>query len=414
MTQSLAPKGGAQSRRWNVRLAAVLLAIGLASLFFTVLITARLGPANEQGMGELIVLTLAFEAYFAVGLLLLVRRPTNRLGWTLCGVGVLANAGIFANEYSRYAYAPPGNDVPWALVAAWVNQWWWYPTIALVFLFVPLQFPEGRPLTRRWRWLHRLGSVVVLFLTVAASLAPRLKGDHYDVANPIGVPLVGDVESGVFGAIVFGLLIFCMVSALVSVVLRFRRSRGVERQQMKWFAAAAAAMILLVFAEEALAVVQLDHLLPDSNILFGIVVALMPITIGIAVLRYRLYEIDRIISRTLTYGVLSALLIGVYLAAVTALTAVTAPVTGESPVAVAAATLLAAAAFGPLRRRVQSVVDRRFNRARYDAARTVDGYRTRIRDEVDLTTLQAGLLAAVDDSVQPSRTFVWLRNEATP
>ena len=399
------------SKRWNVRLAAGLLIVGLAFLGATLFATAQIGPTDDQGIGEFVTLTLAFEVYFAVGLLLLVRRPENQLGWVLSGIGVLANVGIFATEYTRYAYAPPGRNVPGALMAAWINQWWWYPTIAMVFLFVPLLFPEGRPLTPRWRWLHRLGTTVLIVITTSAAVAPRLVGDHYDIANPIGIALIGDVEEGTFGAVTFGLLVFCMVCALISVVVRFRRSRGVERQQMKWFAAAAAAMILLVLAEEILTTLNLSYVLPNSNVIFGIVVSLMPITIGIAVLRYRLYEIDRIISRTLTYAVLTAVLIGLYLGAVTAFTAITASVAGESPLGVAAATLLAAGAFRPARRGIQSVVDRRFNRARYDAARTVHEFRSRLRDELDLEAITANMESVMARTIQPARSVVWLRTE---
>ena len=399
-------------QRWNVRLAATL-AGGCAVLAIATVIFTYENGGLVQGLGEMLALMTGFYAYFVVGLLLLVRRPGNRLGWAMTAIGTLTAVGSFSAEYARYAYAPPGHEIPGAIVAAWINAWWWYPTIAMVFLFVPLLFPDGRALSPRWEWLNRFSVALVLFITIPAGLAPELAGDFYSVPNPIGVGGIGDIEEGAFGTVVFGTLIACMLAALVSVVVRFRRSTGVERQQMKWFVAAAAAMILLVFVEEMAATLGLDHLLPSSNVFFGLVVCLMPVSVGIAVLRYRLYDIDRIISRSLTYGVLTALLIAVYLAAVTSLTALTAPVTRESPVAVAAATLLAAAAFGPLRQRVQGVVDRRFNRARYDAARTVDGYRGRIRDEVDLATLTRGLLTAVEESVQPTSTALWLRNTGT-
>ncbi|MBD0324127.1 MAG: hypothetical protein ICV72_12185 [Aldersonia sp.] len=395
----------------NAVIAAALVAFCVL-LFIPMLWLTQQNDGLEQGFGEMVALLLALYAYFAVGIVLLIRRPANPLGWAMTAIGVLTSLGSFSAEYATYALGATPHDVPLAVFAAWINAWWWYPTIAIVFLIVPLLFPDGRPLSRRWAWLTRVAIGIVIFITVSASLAPTLSDEpaYGPVPNPIGVALVSDIEEGLFGAISFGSLILCMLAALTSVVIRFRRSRGVERQQMKWFVAAAGALILLITVEEVSAALGVNHLLPESNVVFGVVVGLLPLAIGIAVLRYRLYEIDRIISRTLTYFVLTAVLVGLYLVAVSALTTVLAPVTGKSPFAVAVATLLAAAAFGPLRRRVQSIVDRRFNRARYDAARTVDRFRTSVRDEVDLPRLTTGLLTVVDDAVQPAATTLWLRD----
>ena len=375
--------------------------------WFTVL---KGGPT--EGIGELLTLLLALQAYLVVGLVLLAKTPRNPLGWVMTAVGVLTSLGSFATAYADYAFAPPGHALPGATLAAWINAWWWFPTISLVFLFVPLLFPNGTPLSPRWRWLHRLSYTLLAVMLITAPLNPTLAGDNYEIPNPIGVAAVGDIEESALGTGVLFALILCTLLSLASLIVRFRRSRGVERQQMKWFVFGAAVITTMMTYEELMMALGLEVLTPDSNVAFGIAVAVLPITIGFAVLRYRLYDIDRIISRTLSYGVVSAVLVAVYLAVVTVLTSITAPVTGRSPLAVAAATLLAAAAFGPLRRRVQAVVDRRFNRARYDAARTVDRYRNRIRDEVDLTTVTADLLSTVEESVQPARTTIWLRNEA--
>ena len=405
--------GSTPRRRWAastiVAVATAILCVGF--LIMTIALDVR-SSTGDEGLGEMVVLMFAFYLYLLVGLVLLVRRPDNRLGWVMVTIGALTAVGSFSGEYAGYTLTPPGRPLPGATLAAWINQWWWYPTISCVFLFVPLLFPEGRPLSRRWAWLTRFSFALVALITITSSLAPMLRGDFYSVPNPIGVPGISDVENGVFGAISFGLLIGCMLAALVGLVLRFRRSRGVERQQMKWFVAAAAAIICLIVVEETAAALGYEHVLPESNIVFGIAVGLLPVAMGIAVLRYRLYDIDRIVSRTLSYLVLTALLLVLYLAAVTAITTITAPVAGESPIAVAAATLLAAAAFGPLRRRIQGAVDRRFNRARYNAAATVADLRGRLRDEVDLRTLTGDLLAAVDESVQPQRTMLWLREPA--
>ena len=395
------------------RILVVALAIVSAASFgATVWLTILIGGPSDQSVAEVVALELAFYAYLVAGLLLVAKTPRNPLGWALTGVGLLASLGPLATSYAEYSFGTIGRRLPGATFAAWFNSWWWFPTIALVFLFVPLLFPDGTPLTPRWRWLHRLSVVVLATMVFGGLFNPVLKGDTYSIPNPIGVPAIGDIEKSTLGTVVFIALLACTLLALLSLILRFRRSSGIERQQMKWFLFGAAAIITLVVVEEVLAALELDHLVPDSNILFAIVVALLPVTIGIAVLKYRLYEIDRIISRTLSYGLLTAVLLALYLGAVTGLTAATAPFMRQSTRAVAAATLLAAAAFGPARRRIQSIVDRRFNRARYDAARTVDEFRGRLRDELDLSAITTNVRTAIEQTVQPSQVVVWLRPEA--
>ena len=392
----------------------VLAAVSLAGMVASVWLLVLNGGPSDQSVSELLTIELALFAYLAVGLLLLARTPANPLGWALTGVGVMSALGSFATTYAEYSLGTVGRQLPGATLAAWVNSWWWFPTITLVFLFVPLLFPTGKPLTPRWRWLHRAAVALLVIMVFGSVFNPVLEGDTYAIANPIGIAAIGDVENSALGGVIFFSLLGCTLLSLLSLILRFRRSSGVERQQMKWFVFGSSVIILLVVSEEVLAALGLDHLVHDSNITFGVAVAMLPITLGIAVLKYRLYEIDRIISRTLGYGLLTAVLLALYLSAVTMITAITAPVTDESPIGVAAATLLAAAAFGPARRRIQSIVDRRFNRARYDAARTVDAYRSSLRDEVDVTALQNGLLTAIDRTMQPTAAVLWLRDTTSP
>ena len=372
-------------------------------------VTSLTGTLFEGGIGEHATLLLAFGGYLVVGLVLVSKLPRNPLGWVMTAIGVLTSIGTFTKPYAEYALAPPGHPLPGAVLAAWFESWWWFPNIALVFLFVPLLFPNGKPLTPPWGWLHRLAVAVFVTMVILAPLNPVLDGDTYTIANPLGVAAVGDIESSPVGSAVFLVLILATFLSLIAMILRFRRSRGVERQQMKWVLFGAALIIATIVIEEILKALELGHLAPDSNVLFGILVGLLPLTIGIAVMKYRLYDIDRIISRTLSYGLLTAVLLGLYLGAVAAITTVTAPFAGDSAIAVAAATLLAAAAFGPARRRIQGVVDRRFNRSRYDAERTVAALRGRLRDEVDLAALTAELLTVIDQSVQPQGTVLWLR-----
>jgi hypothetical protein len=216
-------------------------------------------------------------------------------------------------------------------------------------------------------------------------------------------------EKGAVGAVLLGLLAFCGVAAVVSLVLRFRRSRGVERQQLKWFTYAASLAILLLVVPSPLPGGAV------SDVLFGLLVAFIPVSAGIAILRYRLYDIDRLINRTLVYGLLTAILGLVYAGAVLVLGQVFGGVGGDPPSwVVAGATLAVAALFQPARRRVQTAVDRRFNRRKYDAVSTVEAFRARLRDEIDLDALSAALLAVVDQTMQPTQASLWLRPSAKP
>jgi hypothetical protein len=275
-----------------------------------------------------------------------------------------------------------------------------------VLVFTPLVFPTGRLLSARWRLVAVVAAVGTAAIITLSALQPMLQGeDHHPVRNPIGVAGVPDPEEGALGAILFGLLLLCAAAAVTSVVVRFRRSQGVERQQLKWFTYAAALLILFLLVT--------DYLLPQSGVvevLYGLVVALVPVAAGIAILRYRLYDIDRLINRTLVYGALTALLGAVYAAAVLVGGQLFGGVGGNPPSwAVAGATLAVAALFQPARRRIQQVVDRRFNRRKYDAAKTVEAFSTRLRDHVDLDTLSAELLAVVDQTMEPTRVSLWLR-----
>jgi hypothetical protein len=208
--------------------------------------------------------------------------------------------------------------------------------------------------------------------------------------------------------VLLGLILVCAVAAAVSLMLRFRRSRGVERQQLKWFTYAAALMVLFLLMTE--------YLLPDTGVIdafFGLLVALIPVSAGIAILRYRLYDIDRLINRTLVYGLLTALLGGVYAAAVLVLGQLFGGIGAKPPSwAVTGATLAVAALFQPTRRRIQAVVDRRFNRRKYNAAKTIEAFSVRLRDELHLDALSAELLAVVDQTMQPTTASLWLRPSA--
>jgi hypothetical protein len=344
-----------------------------------------------------------------VGAVIVAYRPHNLVGWVFSAIGLLSSAGVLAMEYAEYALVTRPGSLPGANLAVWW-QWWWLPVLGLILVFTLLLFPTGRLPSARWRPVAVLGAVGVVAVAVLSALQPtlRLQNENYTVDNPLGVAGVPDPEDGLLGAVLLAVLLVCMAAAAASVVLRFRRSRGVERQQLKWFTFAAA----LLAASQLLT----TFLLPDgelNDVLFGLAVALVPIAAGIAILRYRLYDIDRLINRTLVYGALSAVLGAVYAGVVLVGGQLSGEMGGElSSWAVAGATLAVAALFQPARRRIQAMVDRRFNRRRYDAAQTVAVFSARLRDQIDLDTVTAELLAGVDQTVEPTTMSLWLRPSA--
>ena len=350
-------------------------------------------------------LLLAFAAFMVVGAIIVAHRPGNAVGWIFSAIGLLTATGMLATEYAAYASRTRPGSLPGVVLATWYSSWWWYPTLAGVLVFTPLMFPTGRLLSTRWRPVAVVAATGTAAIITLSALQPTLQGEDHPVRNPIGLAGVPDPEEGALGAILFGLLLLSAAAAVTSVVLRFRRSQAVERQQLKWFTYAATLLILFLLLS--------DYLFPQAGaveVLYGLVVALVPIAAGIAILRYRLYDIDRLINRTLVYGALTALLGAVYAAAVLVGGQVFGGVGGNPPSwAVAGATLAVAALFQPARRRTQQVVDRRFNRRKYDAAKAVQAFSTRLRDQVDLATLSAELLSVVDQTMEPTRVSLWLR-----
>ena len=362
----------------------------------------------QREPGFYLALTVAFTAFMVVGAVIVAHRPGNALGWIFSAIGLLSSAGVLAMEYAEYAYLTRPGSLPGAALAAWFS-WWWLPILGLIFVFTPLLFPTGRLPSPHWRPVAVTGALAITAVAVLGAVQPTLKLQNEEVylPNPVGLAGAPDPEDGALGAVLLGVLAACMVASVVSVVLRFRRSSGVERQQLKWFTYAAALMLVanvvtFTFLPEGVA----------SDVLFGLSIAFVPIAAGVAILRHRLYDIDRLINRTLVYATLTAVLGTVYAWAVLVL-GLFGGVGGDLPSwAVAGATLAVAALFQPARRRIQAVVDRRFNRRRYDAARTVEAFSARLRDQIELDTLSAELLAGVEQTLEPTTVSLWLRPSA--
>jgi hypothetical protein len=365
--------------------------------------------AQMVGTGNATTVVAAVGAA-TVGALVATRRPGHRVGWRGVALGLSVAISGLTFSYTRYGLvARPG-----ALPAAT-----WLAGIAnggvMLYLsctgFILLLSPTGTLPSPRWRWWARITAAGLVAAFLTAVLHPRpLYPEYPGIRNPLGIDAL---EHGVGAAIfpVGALLVLAgLVAGAVSLLLRFRRARGLERLQLRWLAlgAALAAMAFLV-SLTALVVEQSDGWLFQAAL--GISVAVLPLATGAAILRYRLYDIDRIVSRTLAYALLTVLLGLGYAAVALGLGRLLGQ---NSSLAVAAATLAVAAAFQPLRRRVQAVVDRRFNRRRYDATRTVEGFAARLRDQVDLRALHGELLAVVDQTMQPAHASLWLRPPVAP
>ncbi|MFN2388746.1 MAG: hypothetical protein ABR575_03965 [Actinomycetota bacterium] len=359
------------------------------------------GGDPEEGVAEGLLLLVGFLSFPAVGALIVSRQPRNGFGWVLLMIGCLLGAGAPTETWADVSFLQRSHPLPLATFAAWIQSWFWYPLIMSITTLLLQLFPDGRLPSRRWRPLLWATTGLMVVVTVMAMLQRELAGHGYRLDNPIGVMPFDSAED----VVPFWVLFPFMLLSAASLVVRYRRSRGVERQQLKWVVVAGLAFaILLVLGD------TLD--LPD--IIFPFALMLLPGAIGIAVLRYRLYDVDLIINKTLVYGLLTLLLSVLYVGLVALFQQVLSPVIGDSQVAVAASTLAVAALFRPARSRIQGLIDHVFYRRKYDATRTIDGFAARLRDEVDLDTLTAELLDVVHRTMQPRQVSLWLRPAHAP
>jgi hypothetical protein len=335
--------------------------------------------------------TLFAMGFSTVGAVIAPRTPPhNPIGWLFCVVGLLFAVTHFSAEYAIYALlAAPGSLLPAGEAAAWLSSWLWVPQLGSV-VFVVLIFPDGRLPSRNWRWFAWLSMLLVLMGAVLSALSPGpISISLGPIHNPLGIeslPNVYKIVEWVVSTLIF--------VAVISLFIRLRRARKLERQQIKWFVYATALMIgsgILTYpASEAINSVWLEWI---SFVPFIVGVMAIPISIAIAILRYRLYAIDLVINRTLVYGPLTATLAALYFGAVVLLQRLFVALTGErSTLAVVASTLLIAALFNPLRRRIQGFIGRRFYRSKYDARKTLEAFSDTLRDETNLETLNDELV----------------------
>jgi hypothetical protein len=362
----------------------------------------------NENQFENVTLIAGFGAFAAVGSLLMIKHPVNPIGWIMAAVALIVGIFHAGDSYAAYVMVTRGRPDALAIVGAWAGSWYWYVLLALALVYLPLLFPDGHLPSRRWlpvAVISGIGTLVTVVLGALSGTLPINEAPGYEIANPIGIEGLAFVENLPIAGALTGLLLIGVVGAGASVVVRYRRSRGVERQQMKWFVYTAALLLLAPVTEP----------LPDvvDNVLFGVIFIALPTSIGVAVLKYRLYEIDLLINRALVYGPLTATLALVYVGCVVGLQAVFRVLSGqESTLAVVASTLAIAALFNPLRRRVQTFVDRRFYRRKYDAAKTLEAFSAKLRNETDLEALNSELVEVVMDTVQPTHVSLWFRTNA--
>ena len=415
-------EGSALSASWIAwSLCALSVAMFVASVPLFVLARSAHVPSSwdvDLTTGGLLGSGL-FLAFPLVGALIASRRPENPIGWLCLADGFLWMATNILDYYSIYGTAKPGS-LPFPLGAAGVSNWLWVPEVGLLATYVFLLFPNGRLPSRRWRPLAWLSGVVIVSVSVGVMLSPGSLDTLKGIRNPFGLEGAPWVTTVAY--LILPLLPLCMLASALSLVLRYRRSRGDERQQIKWIAFAASVVALTYLVTMVASFIHPSEAWTTAGSVWWLnlltIAALLsfvtiPIAVGFAVLKYRLYEIDLIINRALVYGPLTVLLAATYFGGVVGLQYVFRALTGqESTLAVVASTLAIAALFNPLRSRIQDLVDRRFYRRKYDARKTLEAFSAKLRDETDLESIGEHLAGAVSEAMQPSHVSVWLRSES--
>jgi hypothetical protein len=385
---------------WSIWALSVAFAgLGLIFLF----LNGTFEDLLNESLGIDAALALAFPT---VGAIIASRRPGNAVGWIFCAIGLCGGASIFFAQYGIYALVTNPDSLPAGVIATWIATWVWLPSVTLTITFLLLLFPHGRLLSPRWRPVAWLAATVTMAGTALLAIVPwDLLDPGVSAQNPVGVESLGYLGIAP-PAPIFLIGIPTTLLSVASLVLRFRRSRGEERQQLKWFVYAGVLIVGALF-------VPLFVPGAASSVLQLLVMPLLPVAVGVAIMRYRLYEIDLLINRTLVYGALTALLAAVYVASVVSLQGALRALTGqESQLAVVASTLLIAAIFNPLRRRIQALVDRRFYRRKYDARKTLEAFSAKLRNETDLDALSDDLVGVVRETMQPAHVSLWLRPDS--
>ena len=384
--------------------------------------TRSVQPPSSWGTGgdsAVLIFLLPFLAFPMVGALIASRRPKNPIGWICLAVGIFWMLITVSDAYGLYGLVVRPGSVPFPAAIGSLGEWMWAPALGLLGTYLILLFPDGRLPSRRWRPLAWLSGAVIFLVSAGGAIEPGPVEGLPGVRNPFGLeeyPWVWDATQGVIL-----LLPVCILASAVSLVLRFLRSEGEEREQIKWLAFAALILGLgfssfvipgIIVPEATGGANSLwENLLEDAVTLSF---AGVPVAIGFAVLKYRLYDIDVVINRTLVYGALTATLALIYFGGVAATESILRTLTGQAEqpqLAIVVSTLVIAALFNPLHRRIQAFIDRRFYRRKYDARKTLEAFSAKLRDETDLDTLNAELVGVIRETMQPAHVSLWLRPE---
>jgi len=406
-------------------LAGLCLIMAVTTIVLSSLAQSAYSPGNwfaESGVGDSLIF-VSFLAFPIVGALLASRRSRNPIGWICLISGLFWMLIIVSEGYSTYGLTVP-HSVPFPVtINALLYAWLWVPTVGLIGIYLILLFPDGKLPSRRWRPFAWFAGVVIVLESVIVFLTPGPLDGLGGARNPFGLDGYPLLEVLGWGFLL--MLPLCMLASASSLVLRFRRSGGEERQQIKWIAFAASFMgsvyLLIMSAGLINWLISAPGVVSDlgTQTLWGALLedvmllsfAAIPVAIGFAVLRYRLYDIDVVINRTLVYGSLTMMLALVYIGGVAGLQRLLTPVTGQdSQLAILASTLTIAALFNPLRRRIQHLIDHSFYRSKYDARETLEAFSARLRDETDLEALNAELLSVIWETMQPEHASLWLSN----
>src|SRR5919107_4587051 len=393
---------------WSLVTLSVVLFVGGIALDQMTRSTAPGRP--YYGWDDAVILLTSVLTFSVVGAIIASRQPRNAIGWLFCGVGLVMGINSLTGGYAEYRLSGGSDPGSLAETAAWFASWSWTILVYVPTSFLLLLFPDGRLPSPRWRpvaWCAVLG---LISFVAGTALNPGPLEDFPRIMNPYGVdsPILDAV--GIAGVI---LAAASMVASAVSLIVRTRRAGRVERQQIKWLAYGGALAVGAIFVAGVIATIW------SANVgiaLIGIGLLGVPIFTGVAMARYRLYEIDIVINRTLVYGALTAALVAVYFGGVATLQALFRAFTGQEQqpqLAIVVSTLAIAALFDPLRRRIQSFIDRRFYRRKYDAQKTLESFSTKLRDETNLDALSDDLEGVVRETLQPAHVSLWLRPETS-
>jgi hypothetical protein len=396
---------------WVLTVAPLSLSMLLNLFIPSISISEAMGLTNIPEAVAAVLLTTLVLSLSTVGALIATRQPQNPIGWIMLAAGFAVGATLLTNGYVDLSLALPQGRLPATQGVAWVTSWVGVLGFAPMVTFLLLLFPDGRLASRRWRPVGWLAVVAMATLALGLAFTPGSLINRGGVINPLGLaPIEGSLlEEGGVGWL---LVPVSVVLSAASMVVRFRRAAGEERQQIKWLALAAVfAAVGWVFSS-----LTYETALEAAGILLVLFSFLgIPLAVGIAVLKYRLYDIDFLINRTLVYGPLTTTLVALYFGGIVLLQRLFVILTGEkSTLAVVASTLLIAALFAPLRRLIQSFIDRRFYRRKYDAAKTLESFSAKLRDETDLDALSDDLVGVVRETMQPAHVSLWLRPDPPP